>query len=127
VSERHPFPRKHQATDPRSRLGAPDASSPGTSIARALDAYLRSQGHEEAGVLGALCACWPEVVGPDIAAHVFPRALRGDELVVSVDHPGWATQIAFLADEVLDGLEQRLGRRVAQSVSVTTSRRPGVE
>ena len=115
---RRPAPRKGAGGEP---------APPATSIASALDAYLRSQGHEEVGALGAVDACWAEVVGGEVAAHARPRALRGDVLVVAVDHAGWATQLAFLSEQVLASLEHRLGRRVAATLEVTTRRRPDVE
>jgi len=92
-----------------------------------LAAYLESEGHEEVYLLGAVCACWPDVVGPDVAAHATPKALRGNELVVTADQGGWVTQLAFLADEILTQLERHLGRPVAQRIRVTVTGRAGLE
>lgn len=102
-------------------------SEDGHTLGNALGAYLRSQGHEEALLLGAVCACWDKVVGDEVAAHATPRALRGGELVVSVDHAGWATQLAFLSDQILSGLEGQVGAPVARALKVTVQGRAGLE
>lgn len=104
-----------------------DEAGGSTSIGGAVEAFLRSQGHEEAGELGALLSCWDEVAGAEVAAHATPRSLRDGVLVVAVDHPAWATQLAFLSGHLLASLERRLGRPVATSLEVTTRRRRGVE
>ncbi len=45
---------------------------------------------------------WEDLVGPSVAAHVRPVRLVGNTLVVSADHPAWATQIRHLAPEILE-------------------------
>ncbi|MHB1597424.1 MAG: DUF721 domain-containing protein [Acidimicrobiales bacterium] len=85
----------------------------------ALGAYVRSQGHMEAALLGAVWSHWESVVGGDVAAHAEPRGLRGDELVVAVDHPSWATQLAFFGAGILEQLEERMGQHVASRLKVT--------
>ncbi len=82
------------------------------SLGCSLDEYLASQGLSGMRVFADIVACWEEVVGPDVAAHARPRSLTGAELVVAVDHPGWATQLAFLSDTICDRLADQLGYRV---------------
>jgi predicted nucleic acid-binding Zn ribbon protein len=89
--------------------------------------YLHSQGHEEAYVLGAVCAHWADVVGADVAAHVTPASVRDGELRVSVDHAGWVTQLAFLSDQILARLGEQLGQHLVGRLKVTVRARPGVE
>ncbi|HUZ18990.1 MAG TPA: DUF721 domain-containing protein [Acidimicrobiales bacterium] len=89
------------------------------TLASSLDEYLTSQGYGEARRLAAISACWAEVVGPEVAAHVTPRALREGRLVVSVDHPAWGTELAFLAQQILSSLAERLGEGVAGGLEIT--------
>ncbi|MDA8297747.1 MAG: DUF721 domain-containing protein [Actinomycetota bacterium] len=89
----------------------------------ALKAFLDDQGWSQARALAAICACWDEVVGVDVAAHVQPLALRGEVLVLAVDHATWSAQLTFLAPELLDRLGDRLGAECPRRVE-TTVRRP---
>ena len=104
-------------SEQRSRQ--PRHAREGRSIADAVGAYLRSQGHSEVSLLGAVWRLWDDVVGADVAEHARPLALRDDVLVVAVDHPSWATQLAFFAAPLLGQLEERLGEHVAGRVEVT--------
>ena len=40
-------------------------------------------------------------MGPEIAAHAQPRSLRDGVLVVTADQPAWATQLRYLAPDLL--------------------------
>jgi predicted nucleic acid-binding Zn ribbon protein len=96
-----------------------DQAPEGRRLADAVGAYLRSQGHSEVSLLGGVWRSWDDVVGDDVAAHARPLALRHDVLVVAVDHPSWATQLAFYAASLLGQLEERLGQHVASRIEVT--------
>jgi predicted nucleic acid-binding Zn ribbon protein len=48
---------------------------------------------------------WPELAGPQMAAHAQPIALRDGELVVEVDDPAWASQLRWLEPELRARLE----------------------
>ena len=53
---------------------------------------------------------WPEVVGESLAARIKAVAVRGSELLVSVDDPAWASQISWLETQLLDSLVFRVIR-----------------
>lgn len=93
-------------------------ASPAVPIGAALDQLLRQRGMEDALVLGRVAGCWEEVVGPEIARQVHPRLVRGRELVVSVDHPAWATELELAGSAVLSRLAERLGETAPQRLSV---------
>lgn len=44
---------------------------------------------------------WPEVVGADLAQHAQPVRLAGGILVVEVSSPAWATQVSYLAEDLV--------------------------
>ncbi len=92
------------------------------SLGEAIGAYLRAMGHEEVSLLGEVARCWEDVVGPKVAEHASPAGFVGGDLVVAVDDPGWATQLGFLAETILGGLEAELGRPVALGLKVTVRR-----
>ncbi|MGA3216341.1 MAG: DUF721 domain-containing protein [Acidimicrobiales bacterium] len=87
-------------------------------IGAALDQLLRQRGMEDALVLGRVNSCWEKVVGPDIARQVRPQLIRGRELVVSVDHPAWATELELAGSAVLSRLAEELGEAAPQRLSV---------
>ena len=62
-----------------------------------LEALARRLGVEGAVGLGQLFSRWPEIVGEAMAEHVQPVRIDRTALVVTVDHPAWATQVRRLA------------------------------
>ncbi len=52
--------------------------------------------------VGRLFAGWTEIVGEAMAEHVRPVRIDRSALVVTVDHPAWATQVRRLGDTLLD-------------------------
>ena len=54
-------------------------------------------------------ARWDRIVGEAMAGHVRPLRLDGGVLVVSVDHPAWATQVRLLGDQLLDRVADEAG------------------
>jgi len=88
------------------------------SIGTAVDKMLRERGMEDAIVLGRVTSCWEEIVGPEIARQVRPQLVRDDELVVSVDHPAWATELELAGVAVLGRLSEALGDMAPRRLSV---------
>tara|TARA_B100001245_G_scaffold176357_1_gene134686 strand:- start:1507 stop:1827 length:321 start_codon:yes stop_codon:yes gene_type:complete len=48
------------------------------------------------GAMYAIHKHWNEAVGSTIAQHCKPRRLLEGELLIEVDHPGWATEVQYL-------------------------------
>jgi predicted nucleic acid-binding Zn ribbon protein len=67
-----------------------------------LEALSKRFGLAGAHGLGRLFAGWTEIVGPAMAEHVQPVRIDASALVVTVDHPAWATQVRRLGDTLLD-------------------------
>lgn len=95
-----------------------EAGSPAVAIGAAVGRLLHERGMEDALVLGRVTSCWEDVVGPEVARQVRPRQVRGDELVVSVDHPAWATELELAGSVVLSRLAEKLGDVALQRLSV---------
>jgi predicted nucleic acid-binding Zn ribbon protein len=87
-------------------------------IGTALDRLLRQRGMEDALVLGRVASCWEDVVGPEVARQVHPQLVRDGELLVSVDHPAWATELELAGSAVLSRLAEQLGDMAPQRLSV---------
>jgi predicted nucleic acid-binding Zn ribbon protein len=91
-------------------------------IDASLDAVSKKLGMENSRGLGRLFAHWPEIVGPGMADHVKPIRLDQEALVVSVDHPAWATQVRRLGDDLLDRIAERTGLTRPHRVEVRVRR-----
>jgi predicted nucleic acid-binding Zn ribbon protein len=52
---------------------------------------------------------WEEALGPELAAHCRPQALRGDVLETAVDSSVWCQQLQLRTPEILAGLRRVLG------------------
>ena len=72
------------------------------SLDASLDAVSGRLGLGQSRSLSRLFSGWEDIVGPAVAAHVRPVRLDEEALVVTVDHPAWATQVRHLGDDVLD-------------------------
>ena len=90
-----------------------DAPEP---LSGALDRLSRRLGGPSSAALRTIFGRWEEMVGPSVAAHVRPVALRGTTLVVAADAPAWATQMAWLGPDLAKRLNDDLGASVVTSV-----------
>jgi len=93
---------------------APDAIGVEAGLAR----VLRSLGSPAPATLGTLFEDWEAMVGERMAAHVRPVRLRDTTLVVAVDEPGWASQVRWMAPQLLERLSAGLGAGVVTDVEV---------
>lgn len=50
---------------------------------------------------------WHEIVGTDLAAHTQPIDIRGDALIVEVDHPGWMQLLQLKRDQIVKQVRHR--------------------
>jgi predicted nucleic acid-binding Zn ribbon protein len=79
-------------------------------IGREVERELARGGSRDAIPLAALTAAWPEVVGDAIARHAWPlRIARDGTLHVATASATWANELAFLGDEIVERLQDRLG------------------
>ena len=79
-------------------------------IGRSLDAVTGRLGMGASATNARLFAAWGEIVGQAMADHVRPVRMDEASLVVTVDHPAWATQIRHLADDILTRVAAATGR-----------------
>ena len=65
-------------------------------IRKGLEQLMAGLGAPEIDASTAIVDSWPEIVGPELAKGVVAVAVRGRELIVRVDDPAWASQVAWL-------------------------------
>jgi len=64
---------------------------------------------------------WPEVVGPELSAHLQPVRLREATLVVAADHPAWATRCRMEAGRIIASA-RALGDTTVERIEVVLQR-----
>ncbi len=63
-----------------------------------------------------IVAAWPEIAGPQIAAHAAATEIRAHTLRVAVDSSPWLHELSLLKPALLRKLERFAGRRVVNDV-----------
>ncbi len=97
----------------------PEADPPPPEpLRRLVDRVLRGLGSPASGTLDLVFSQWEEVVGPGLAAHARPVAVRDGCLVVVVDDPAWAARLRWSTADVLQAAERVAGARVVRSVEL---------
>ncbi len=98
-------------------------------LAAAIEGLLDAEGWTMAAATGSVFGRWAQIVGPELADHTQPEALRDGELTVVADSTAWATQLRLLAAQLVRRLNAELGAGAVQRVKVrgpvTATRRPG--
>ncbi len=78
-------------------------------------------GVRSAAKTGAIWQHWEEIVGPAIAGHAEPTSLREGVLRVRTDSPTWATEITYLAREIVRKANEVAGEALVGELKVWTS------
>ena len=79
------------------------------AIGKLVPQVLRELGFDASARVVRVAERWQEAVGPEVASHCRPTALRADRLEVSVDSSVWCQQLQLRAPELLAALRRVLG------------------
>lgn len=66
-------------------------------------------------------SAWVQIAGEELARHVTPVRLAGGVLVVRAESPAWATQVSFLAGQLLQRANDVLGPGEVRTVTVQSA------
>jgi predicted nucleic acid-binding Zn ribbon protein len=69
---------------------------------------------------GLVWSRWNEIVGSAVAAHAEPSSLKAGVLRVRADSPTWATEIAYLGDEIRASVNRTVGAELVHEVRIWT-------
>ena len=72
-----------------------------------LDGMTQQLGWNSPLARGELLSTWPDLVGPEIAAHSTPASIDDGVLVVQCDSTAWATQLRLMRVEIVTQILQR--------------------
>lgn len=103
-------------------LGTPASEQEPRRVGESLDRIARRLGAPGARALGSVFGHWDEIVGASVAVHSRPVSLRSGVLRVEVDEPGWATQLRYLAPDIVRRCAEVAGPDVVVSVEVKVAR-----
>jgi predicted nucleic acid-binding Zn ribbon protein len=87
----------------------------------AVDAVGRELGMPPADAFSQLSAAWPTVVGAHLAPHVSVRSVRDGVCTVEVDGSGWATQLRYAEQQLVERAVECCGPGVVTSIRVVVS------
>ncbi len=115
-------PRRGTGADLRSGSG-PDERDPAL-LATAIDRLVTERGWQTDTAVHGLLARWPQVVGPEVAAHCQPDTVIDGELTVVATSTAWATQLRLLTPQLLARLQEELGPAAIRRVRVRGPQAP---
>lgn len=121
---RRPAPRRGGSSGiggrPRRRgwsSSGPDDRDP-QSLGRIASRLSAQRGWAPRIAHGSVFGRWAELVGPDVAEHATPVALRDGELTVQAESTAWATQLRLLQRQLLARIAAGLGHGVVTSMRI---------
>jgi predicted nucleic acid-binding Zn ribbon protein len=74
-----------------------------------VEGVLGDLGLDAASSIVRIAQCWPAAVGPEVAAHCRPSALRGTVLEATTDSSVWCQQLQLQRTAILAALRRELG------------------
>jgi hypothetical protein len=93
-----------------------------SGVGEVAEAILR-RNDRSGGLAGArVCAAWEDVAGPAVAAHSRAVRVTEGELLVAVDSPAWANELALMSASYVAELQRRAGKDSVRAIRFTVSR-----
>lgn len=112
---------------PRRRRGwsgaGPDDRDP-QRLGRLVSRLAADRGWSDKLSGGNVFGRWAGLVGPDVAAHARPEALRDGELTVRADSTAWATQLRLLQRQILQQIAAGIGPNVVKRLKIQAPTAP---
>lgn len=65
---------------------------------------------------------WDDLVGEVIGAHCRPARIVDGTLVIEVDDPAWASELAWLSTDLVERIQNRLETNEINEISVKLTR-----
>ncbi|MFJ9946360.1 DUF721 domain-containing protein [Kitasatospora sp. NPDC091207] len=111
---------KREAKRHGLRSGARSDGRDPVPLGAALNRLLTERGWESSAAVGGVMGRWAQIVGPDIAAHCEPTSYDEAAAVLTVqcDSTAWATQLRWLARQLVARLNHELGRGTVKTIKV---------
>lgn len=85
-------------------------------IREILERLFKSLGVENRVEENLAFAYWDSVVGKEIALHTEPEKIVKGTVIVKVDNDVWRNELAFFKNEIIQKLNQRIGKKLIQEI-----------
>ena len=92
------------------------------ALKKVIEKLLKNLGAPDTNTITNLIEKWPEIVGLEFAKYVTVVAVRESQLVVQVEDPSWASQIAWLENTLLEKISGLFGEN--QIISIKAQIKP---
>ncbi len=89
----------------------------------AVAAVGRELGVPEPDVFATLVAEWPGIVGEQLAPHTFVRSIRNGLCTVEADGPGYATQLRYAEQQLVERAAACCGAGIVTSFRTVVKQR----
>lgn len=100
--------------DPDAILNKPRAAP----LQRLIPSVMKHLGLEQRLQQSQVYTLWSQIVGPDIAKHAQPVALRNQILYISVDHPVWLQELKrYHKALLLQKIQNTIGPRAVKDLN----------
>ncbi len=93
-------------------------------LGAALANFTKRRGWRTEFGVRALMLQWPSLIGPDNAAHCEPESYADGEIIVRCESTAWATQLRFLAPQVLAAINARLPEQKVRRITFRGPQQP---
>jgi predicted nucleic acid-binding Zn ribbon protein len=110
-------PKFRGRTEPQVSGARPDDRDP-KRLSDAVERLVESKGWATDVNLRTLLARWGLLVGPINAAHSLPEAYADGILTVRTDSTAWATQLRYMAPQLVAMLNEQLGDGTVTRIKV---------
>lgn len=77
---------------------------------------------EDMEIKAKVFAAWDDVVG-DASGYARPFRFRGATLIVEVIAPVWLTELSMRKVEIINGLEEAVGKKVVEDIRFQVKRK----
>jgi predicted nucleic acid-binding Zn ribbon protein len=90
-------------------------------LGEAVAAVGRELGMPAPDALAKLSGAWPEIVGDAVVAHAIVRSVRDGVCTIAVDGPGWATQLRYAEQQIVERANRCCGPGVVTAIRVVVT------
>ena len=113
-----PRRRDRDVPDDRRAHAARSSGRDPTLLGDQIDRFVAERGWRADVAVGSVIGRWPQIVGPEIAAHCTPTDFVDGVLTVRADSTAWATQLRLLESTLLRRLAEEVGEGTVAELRV---------
>lgn len=110
--------RRKDAPGGAAGLAAKDGTRDPKLLGDQIESFVAERGWRADISVGAVIGRWPQIVGPEVAAHSHPVEFVEGVLTVRADSTAWATQLRLLSSTLHGALTEQVGEGVVTEIRI---------